>query len=118
MNGPFTTTNRISLDEGYGPEALLHCPACSGQYLHHTGIISYDREEDAEVVRKTTVQPSGAESQVVANSPDNPSKRRHGIVIHFECEGCHAAPIELRIAQHKGATLLSWRYQRRPDHTD
>jgi hypothetical protein len=53
-------------------------------------------------------------SHMVADSPDNPSTRRHGLIIDFECETCSANPIQLRFAQHKGTTLVSWRYTTDP----
>jgi hypothetical protein len=49
-----------------------------------------------------------AESQILPSDlAANPSARRHGIRIEFECEDCgHAS--QLTLAQHKGETLVAW----------
>jgi hypothetical protein len=71
---------------------------------------SYDRGEDDAVTLVTTV--SKGESiieRAASNSTRNPSLRRHGLAIAFACEIC-AGRSELTIAQHKGATLIEWRF--------
>jgi hypothetical protein len=99
-----------------GPLAVLFCPACGQDYLHHAGATVYDRGEDAEQTIKTKVANGLVASHLIpSDKADNPSDRRDGIVISFWCELCHANPIELRFAQHKGATLVSWRYTTHPE---
>jgi hypothetical protein len=88
---------------------------CGEDYLHHGSVTSYDRAEDAKTVTRTKVEAGMAASNIVPNSDDNPSDRRDGIVIEFWCELCTAHPIELRIAQHKGNTHVSWKYTTHPE---
>ncbi len=40
---------------------------------------------------------------------NNPSDRRGGIVLGFECEFCPEHIFGLNIVQHKGSTYLNWR---------
>jgi hypothetical protein len=65
-------------------------------------------------------QNSGSQIQFDADMGGNPSSRRDGITIEFECENCNGAPPPqqnpafglsknyLHIVQHKGTTYLSW----------
>jgi hypothetical protein len=70
----------------------------------------YDREEDAKVSQVTRIDGvSFAGSMLTNESADNPSPRRHGIAIAFYCEGC-GDNIELTLSQHKGETLVDWRF--------
>lgn len=93
----------------------LVCPRCRNAHLHHEGLKSFDRDEDAETIRLTEV----AAGDVTTTTPSaknsgNPSQRRDGLVISFRCEICSEEPddiLELTIAQHKGTTLLRWRYK-------
>ena len=50
----------------------------------------------------------GAHKEIDSKRSGNPSLRRHGLAICFECEFC-GRTIELTIAQHKGQSLLAWR---------
>jgi hypothetical protein len=105
--------------ETYGipvERGALLCPSCGGNYLHHAGVAVYDRSEDAKQTIKTMVASGLVASHLIpSGESDNPSDRRDGIVISFWCELCHANPIELRFAQHRGATLASWRYTTHPE---
>jgi predicted RNA-binding Zn-ribbon protein involved in translation (DUF1610 family) len=92
----------------------LACPRCGGEYLHHTGAVFFDRGEDADSVVKIVV--SGATSTTsVEPGAGNPSSRRHGMFVTFECEQCGTPDdvLQLNIAQHKGATELSWTFSPR-----
>lgn len=87
----------------------LLCPACGGNYLHHTEVHVYSREEDAQKVLQTTITRDGVASGVVDSLvAANPSPRRDGLTIKFWCELCHSKPV-LMIAQHKGNTQMGWR---------
>jgi hypothetical protein len=95
----------------YGGEQVLVCPRCGGGYLHHRGVISYDRNEDDKQTIETLVENGTTSVSVVPSTASrNPSSRRDGIAIQFECEGCGDS-FELTIAQHKGVTLVAWRAQ-------
>jgi hypothetical protein len=52
-----------------------------------------------------------------SNQVANPSGRRHGLAIAFDCEGC-GDEIELTIAQHKGLTAFAWRFKEPARITD
>lgn len=85
------------------------CPRCGSCYLHHGRVIVFDRDrEDAETVNRVTIHNGLAATHVVPSSGRNPSSRRGGVVIEFDCEGCGPG-IELTLAQHKGNTAIAWR---------
>ena len=97
----------------------LRCPQCSENYLHHRNTTIFERSEDDKLT--TVIAQSEHEAQVSRfPSADtcNPSDRRNGIIIEFECEHCHydygdASPeltnrFRLAIIQHKGNTFVEW----------
>lgn len=96
-------------DTGIGPE--LRCPRCRCGYLHHGRVTVFDRSEDDELTAVTTVD-AGLSAVHLRPSTEvrNPSGRRSGIAIAFDCEGCGNG-IELTIAQHEGVTTLAWRFE-------
>jgi len=88
-------------EDGWGAELL--CPSCGFNYLHHGRVEIFDRSEDASSDVHVVVDEGKA---IVDTSLDgNPSSRRHGLAVHFWCEGCKATPV-LTIAQHKGNTVV------------
>jgi hypothetical protein len=94
-------------DIGIGP--VLRCPRCGDNYLHQARVTVFDREEDAELTAVTTVAAGLAATHLLPSDQiANPSRRRQGLAIAFDCEGC-ADGIELTIAQHKGTTVFAWR---------
>jgi hypothetical protein len=87
----------------------LCCPNCGGRCLHHGRITVFDRREDDPEITVTTVTGGKVrQSTVSEKQANNPSRRRHGLAIEFECEMCSAIS-ELTIAQHKGSTYFGWR---------
>ena len=93
----------------------LRCPRCGGEYLHQSVVKMYNRNEDDARVWRTVVTEDAVESKMaVSLTAENPSPRRQGLTIGFTCEGCsgdvNPKVMELHIFQHKGATLLKWRY--------
>ena len=97
------------IDEDY-----LVCPRCrsSGDdsYLHSTGVIVYDREEDDETTNVTVVdlEHSGSSTELLSSKTcGNPSERRHGVVVEFKCEHCGDG-LRFNLAQHKGRTTVGW----------
>jgi hypothetical protein len=104
-------TNPIKFgDDGfseYGAELL--CPNCGHGYLHHEGVVSYDRGEDDALIMMTTVRGQRTSTFLTQNNAQNPSARRDGVAIGFWCEHCHQH-WELTIAQHKGKSLCRWRF--------
>lgn len=94
----------IELGEQYSGHNLV-CPRCEDDHMHHKDVHVYDRNEDA--LEGSHVHVRYNEVTYNTNLKGNPSSRRSGVTILFECEHCHANPI-LNIIQHKGCTLLEW----------
>lgn len=100
----------------------LRCPRCDSINLHQAGVTIFERKEDDALVTRIAVDGPRAEVTVTpSNGSDNPSARRHGLVIRFLCEGCNWTQdppdlIELTIAQHKGSTEIGWRFEREKKH--
>ena len=93
----------------------LICPMCGGYYLHQGNTTIYERTEDASVT--TVIAQNGSEvvrTDFPSDDVANPSMRRHGLIIEFECECCHVDDfkktplLRLSIYQHKGITFLEW----------
>ena len=90
-----------SYEDGYGSE--LKCPSCGFNYLNHQRVEVFERSEDEEKGLHVSVENKNVTTDT--NLSDNPSSRRHGLKIHFSCEGCEAKPV-LSISQHKGNTWV------------
>lgn len=88
---------------GVGMGAQLQCPSCGSSYLTHQRVEVFERKEDNNRGLHVTV--IGELVQTDTLMEGNPSRRRHGIAIHFVCEGGSAQPV-LTIAQHKGYTFM------------
>lgn len=108
--GKEMNTNIPSLFEGaYDEETwVMLCPVCGGNNLHQVEYSLFNRTEDAEkglYVGVADVNGSRPKLTVNDDIAGNPSARRHGADIVFNCEqGC---VINLAIWQHKGSTYLS-----------
>ena len=99
---------RMAPSSGLGPELL--CPRCGSNYLHSGEVRVYSRGEDDDETAVTTVRDGLSATHMRPSGPANPSGRRQGIVVAFECEQCTGDPdgaLELTIAQHKGNTFLA-----------
>lgn len=102
--------NEIELNSSIGYGRELICPRCAAAYLHSGRVTVYDRGEDEKVTSVSIVGCGLTATHLMASrDAGNPSMRRHGIAIAFECEGCEG-PLELTFAQHKGTTYLAWRF--------
>ena len=99
----------------------LSCPKCGGNNLHQCNTTIFERSEDAETT--TVIAQSGHEvyaSKFPSADTCNPSLRRHGMLIEFQCESCHydygsdvtpdgeSELFRLAILQHKGTTYVEW----------
>jgi hypothetical protein len=93
----------FGFDSGTGEAALL-CPVCEESCLHHGDIEVFNRDvEDSKEGTHLTIRGNWSEKD--NDMSLNPSRRRDGLLIHFECEqGCKG--VVLQIAQHKGETLM------------
>jgi len=93
-------------EQGFGAE--LKCPACGFNYLHHEKIEIFERTEDSETGLHVTV--NEGEVKTDTNLSSNPSPRRHGLLVHFSCEGCSAIST-LSLIQHKGNTYMEFSFE-------
>jgi len=100
----------------------LCCPQCGSDRLHHGRVTVFHRIEDDEMVTQTVVTGPTAIVEAIPNlRTTNPSSRHDSIEIEFQCELCHKEKnsdsanerMFLRIARHKGKTLLEWRFENR-----
>ena len=94
---------RISPEDcGIGHDLI--CPGCGSINLHHNRVEVYDRDrEDADTGRKVVLDAN--ETSITRDMKGNPSARRDGMRIHFDCECCSTLSA-LTIVQHKGTTYL------------
>lgn len=83
-------------------ESVLHCPNCDGLNLNQVKTEIFQRSEDATEGLHVTVE--NEQFTTDKNLSENPSARRHGLKIHFMCEGC-SSNIQMVIYQHKGNTF-------------
>jgi len=93
----------------------LYCPVCQGPNIHQGRVAVFQRGEDGVKTFQTIVSGEKADVAVVDSSQcANPSSRRQGLRIEFDCENCHSREpntfIALTISQHKGFTELSWEF--------
>jgi transcription elongation factor Elf1 len=86
----------------------LECPACGNENLHQRLVDIFPRREDADCAPITVDAKDGTIFGAAVIRIPNPSARRQGLSITFECEHCPAEPI-LDIYQHKGTTHVEWR---------
>jgi DNA-directed RNA polymerase subunit RPC12/RpoP len=97
-----TEENRIK----YTEDDVVGCPYCGNGYLHHRDVVIYNREkEDSDQGLAVEVTPEAVTTS--DNLIGNPSARRNGLMIYFECENC-SNRYELALHQHKGRTYLHW----------
>lgn len=118
--------NLTYIQEVFIRDGSLVCPSCKHTNLHQCNVTVFERAEDDAYT--TVIAQNGADAQVSRfKSEDtcNPSSRRHGLLLEFTCEHCHADkftvkpwpakvdwsapnPFLLGISQHKGDTLMQW----------
>jgi hypothetical protein len=88
---------------------------CGSDYLHQANVTVFERGEDGDT---TTVIAQDGKTVQTSNFPDrdtcNPSPRRHGLILEFDCEECGpqsrggGSLQRLAIFQHKGNTFMEW----------
>lgn len=83
---------------------ILVCQACGFDYLHQgTTQVYFPFDDAANEGIHATISAMGL--NLNTSMKGNPSGRRSGIRILFDCEGCNAIT-ELTIVQHNGRTFL------------
>lgn len=95
---------RLSTDACDGYAALI-CPRCNSEHLHQGRVEIYDRSEDETKGLRVAVE--NRQATVDTAMTGNPSGRRQGVRIHFDCEICEGLSA-LTIVQHKGNTFFAW----------
>ena len=93
-----------------GYECSIECPKCgeSSGSLHHETVKVFNRDREDELTGfYTEIRDTKIETR--RNIPaGNPSSRRDGVVINFNCEQCGSNVGNLCVAQHKGSTFVYW----------
>src|SRR5829696_4904598 len=90
----------------------MRCPRCCSTNLHHGVVTVFSRGEDAAVVTVTRVDRDMIRGLQPSESSRNPSCRRDGAVISFECEQCGPG-LEWTLAQHKGESIVTGAFRKR-----
>jgi len=85
------------------------CPNCGEPYLHHEKVEIFERGEDEEFGIHAQVENGVLTTDT--NLTGNPSARRHGMLIHFSCEGCTETSV-LSLEQHKGTTYIEMKIRK------
>lgn len=89
-------------------DGALRCPYCGCHNLHQVAVDVFERKEDQAEGLHVLVYGSGLQNvRMDRNLKDNPSPRRNGLSIVFQCETCPFSS-RFNIYQHKGETLLKW----------
>ena len=88
-------------------ENVLHCPNCDGFYLHQEKTEVFERGEDSPTGLHVNIQDGAAKVDQIITG--NPSPRRHGLTVHFNCETCDSA-VQMVVYQHKGNTFVGMFY--------
>lgn len=86
---------------------VLSCPSCGCEYLHQGRIAVYHNADDGRSEAKLTVCEDKTTHNRAGFIGKNPSPRRDGMLIEFDCEQCDGEPT-LAIYQHKGNTIVEW----------
>lgn len=94
----------------HGNYGQLRCK-CGSDYLHQGNVTVFARSEDEDT---TTVIAQAGRTVQATDFPSrdtcNPSPRRHGLILEFDCEECgqDGKVQRLAIYQHKGNTYMEW----------
>ncbi|HEX3861073.1 MAG TPA: hypothetical protein VHY35_05220 [Stellaceae bacterium] len=98
----------IELQALLSRDGVLRCPNCGGEYLHEKRVEVFHRSQEDGPWYGITIENGTALADC---SAPNPSYRRDGLLIFFECELCalETADIPLAVYQHKGRTFIEWR---------
>jgi pyruvate-formate lyase-activating enzyme len=88
--------------EGYG--GSLECPNCQSYCTHQIAVDVFFRY-DEDSLHGIHAFISSLKMMVDTDMKENPSRRRQGLRITFECEQCDV-PFYMTIIQHKGTTYV------------
>jgi hypothetical protein len=88
-------------------DVTLQCPLCECDCLHHGRVEVFARQRENAPSRSVSVENGEIAPDTIGS---NPSSRRDGILIYFDCEHCDLKElgVALTIRQHKGHTYIEW----------
>ena len=93
----------------------LKCAECNdpkepNDYMHVKSVEIFDRGEDKEMVDVISYHKGGyTKNEKIKNEDSrNPSGRRDGLIITFDCEMNPHHKCQLAISQHKGNMEVRW----------
>ena len=84
---------------------VLKCAHCLGEYTHVRAITWFRRDEDCDNCNTLFADIKTQKTMVTTNQL-NPSARRDGLRVIYECECCGEYS-SMNISQHKGLTHLT-----------
>lgn len=85
---------------------VLLCAHCGGNNLRHVRVDLHTRPKEDADSTITTITLHGCAGSATLPPTTNPSSRRDGVAVLLSCETCPGLT-ELRIAQHKGETVVT-----------
>jgi len=120
-------TAGLATGHSYGLGQTIACHSCGADNLHQKTVEVYQCDEDSAGICTVASLTETTITTIGRHTKNNPSSRRNGLRIFFECEHCHhdhggydengeelfveTPPLfELTIAQHKGNTITEFVY--------
>jgi len=104
------TSNVTFSSDSLGLGMHMHCPTCGHDCTHQTRVEVYHRQGDASDAPGQRVIVDGVTVHVDRDMTNNPSYRRDGIRIYFQCELEDHPEFSVTIVQHKGRTFFEAQY--------
>jgi hypothetical protein len=94
------------LNDGYEEgKGVLKCAGCGEEYTRVKGVYWFRRGEDRSSCDTGFLTLSGHQGAVKTSNKLNPSARRDGLRVIYNCEHCETIS-SLNIEQHKGNTYI------------
>ena len=104
---PQINTNIANRTGGKG--CILECPKCGDAFMHQRSVEVYNQSEADDQSVGFEIDRGNNSISIGGDPEDNPSGRRGGIRIEFECETCSASnPHHLVVEQSKGNEYIYW----------
>ena len=109
----------MQIDSNYLDNSVV-CAHCGHENTHLHSVETFSQKEDSITGIHVTagIIDGTCTVSVDTDVSGNPSSRRDGVIVYFECETDECGKLTaLFIAQHKGADYLSIHPSRRPGRT-
>ena len=98
---------RESVPVSFDGPSVLKCPRCGGVFVRQASVCTDWRDfEDGPGTRVSSG--IGGDVVTIRVRSDQIPGRRSSMDVHYICESCGVLPYALRIAQHKGQTIVEW----------